>query len=293
MAYQSLGIAEFTPPRFRKAQLQYAKESCVRRNQRVLFFPTCTPRAHPRHIPFRARIVGRLVENAGGMHTSSLRGRRRKNQTHSHSWDQAQAVRASLPRASRTPAAQAADLKRPYYNIIFGREQDQDIADTLVDTLDVVVPRDLAAARYSQNHTFMSQLLGPTRLDLLKAPPSPYEGKDPQQLADSIASLERELRSMRAEIQDKKKAFASFSFDDTEEASMDAEESWAVAPSQGPVLGIGYVPTDMPVEVAQILEQQRLRRSEREAQQHTQVPAAAQPLPSHHDAMDTTPMQTQ
>lgn len=292
MAYQSLGIAEFTPPRFRKAQLQYAKESCVRRNQRVLFFPTCTPRAHPRHIPFRARIVGRLVENAGGMHTS-LRGRRRKNQTHSHSWDQAQAVRASLPRASRTPAAQAAELKRPYYNIIFGREQDQDIADTLVDTLDVVVPRDLAAARYSQNHTFMSQLLGPTRLDLLKAPPSPYEGKDPQQLADSIASLERELRSMRAEFQDKKKAFASFSFDDTEEASMDAEESWAVAPSQGPVLGIGYVPTDMPVEVAQILEQQRLRRSEREAQQHTQVPAAAQPLPSHHDAMDTTPMQTQ
>ena len=202
-------------------------------------------------------------------------------------------MRASLPRASRTPAAQAADLKRPYYNIIFGREQDQDIADTLVDTLDVVVPRDLAAARYSQNHTFMSQLLGPTRLDLLKAPPSPYEGKDPQQLADSIASLERELRNMRAEFQDKKKAFASFSFDDTEEASMDAEESWAVAPSQGPVLGIGYVPTDMPVEVAQILEQQRLRRSEREAQQHTQVPAAAQPLPSHHDAMDTTPMQTQ
>lgn len=292
MAYQSLGIAGFTPPRFRKAQLQYAMESYVRRNQRVLFFPTCTPRAHPKHIPFRARIVGRLVENAGGMHTS-LRGRRRKNQTHSHSWDQAQAVRASLPRASRTPAAQAADLKRPYYNIIFGREQDQDIADTLVDTLDVVVPRDLAAARYSQNHTFMNQLLGPTRLDLLKAPPSPYEGKDPQQLADSIASLERELRSMRAEFQDKKKAFASFSFDDTEEASMDAEESWAVAPSQGPVLGIGYVPTDMPVEVAQILEQQRLRRSEREAQQHTQVPAAAQPLASPHDAMDTTPMQTQ
>ena len=47
-------------------------------------------------------------------------------------------MRASLPRASRTPAAQAADLKRPYYNIIFGREQDQDIADTLVDTLDAV-----------------------------------------------------------------------------------------------------------------------------------------------------------
>ena len=202
-------------------------------------------------------------------------------------------MRASLPRASRTPAAQAADLKRPYYNIIFGREQDQDIADTLVDTLDVVVPRDLAAARYSQNHTFMNQLLGPTRLDLLKAPPSPYEGKDPQQLTESIASLERELRNMQAEFQEKKKAFASISFDDAKEASMDADDSWAVAPSQGPVLGIGYVPADMPVEVAQILEQQRLRRFEREAQQHTQVPAAAQPLPSHHDAMDTTPMQTQ
>lgn len=269
------------------------QKKCGRRIQRVLSFSTCTPRAHSGLVPLHASIVDGLLENAGNMHTSSFRGRRRKNQTHSHSWDQAQAVRASLPRASRTPAAQAADLKRPYYNIIFGREQDQDIADTLVDTLDVVVPRDLAAARYSQNHKFMDQLLGPTRLDLLKAPPSPYEGKDPQQLTESIASLERELHDMQYEFQEKRKVFTSPELDDGKEASMDPEESWAEAPSQGPILGIGYVPTDMPVEVAQLLEQQRQRRCEREAQQHTQVPAATQPLPPNHDAMDTIPMQTQ
>lgn len=269
------------------------RKVCVRRIQRVHFLSTCTPRAHSRRVPLRALIVGSLPENAGNMHTSSFRGRRRKNQTHSHSWDQAQAVRASLPRASRTPAAQAADLKRPYYNIIFGREQDQDISDTLVDTLDVVVPRDLAAARYSQNHTFMDQLLGPTRLDLLKAPPSPYEGQDPQQLSESIASLERELRHMQDEFQEKKEAFTSLAIDDGKEASIDSQESWAEAPSQGPVLGIGYVPTSMPVEVAEILEQQRQRRCEREAQQHTHVPAATQTLPHHPDATDTTPVQTQ
>lgn len=37
-----------------------------------------------------------------------------------------------MPRASGVPGAQTPIVKRPYYNLITGREPDEDIADAVV-----------------------------------------------------------------------------------------------------------------------------------------------------------------
>lgn len=68
----------------------------------------------------------------GLMHAPSTRGRKRKNQSHGLPWDPSNAARANMPRASGVPGAQTPILKRPYYNLITGREPDEDIADAVV-----------------------------------------------------------------------------------------------------------------------------------------------------------------
>lgn len=208
------------------------------------------------------------------MHAPSLRGRKRKNQSQNIPWDQASAIRANMPRASRTPGAQAAELKRPYYNIVFGREQNEDIVDSVVDPLDIAVPRDLSAARYAQNHALMSEIFGQTRLDLLKAPPSAFEGMVPTKLQDSVRALEREIDELMQNHANQKSQFTTKNDSAVLEEKENSDVDWAQAPSKGRVLGIGYVPADIPEEVKRVIEDQRKRRHERESQQHTQAQTA-------------------
>lgn len=65
------------------------------------------------------------------MHTAPVRGRKRKTQ-HPFAWDPSNEVRANMPRASGMLGVSAPIVKRPYANIIYGREQDEDVADALV-----------------------------------------------------------------------------------------------------------------------------------------------------------------
>ena len=132
------------------------------------------------------------------------------------------------------------------------------------DPLDVVVSRDLAAARYALYHEWMDKLLGPTRLDHMAAPAPVYDAKYLQKLQSEIQSLQGELEEVEAARAEKRKAFSA-PVDDTNEEP--EAEPWARAPSAGRVVGIGYVPTDMPAEVAAQLEAQANRRREREAHQ--------------------------
>ena len=228
------------------------------------------------------------------MHVPSLRGRKRKTQSQSMAWDPARTASASLPRASRAPGASAAAQKRPYYNIIFGREQEDDIADTLVDTLDLIAPRDLSAARYALNHKLMDQIMGGTRLDMLKAPASPYERKNKEQLVSAAAALQREIQEMQRCHAAVKESFklpkSSAALSQGPELESESEptasavpepEAWARAPSQGSVLGIGYVRAQMPAEVVVILESQQercrhrleIQKAQHEAQQKAEEKA--------------------
>lgn len=132
-----------------------------------------------------------------------------------------------------------------------------------------MTPRDLAAARYAQNHEYMDKILGPTRLgtlslsahtDMLSPPPSPYADTTPAALEKQIAQLQSEVEALQAPRASEASAPVS-------DADADADaEPWARAPSQGPVLGMGYVRAQMPAEVAEILERQRAARQERAAQ---------------------------
>ena len=111
----------------------------------------------------------------------------------------------------------------------------------------------------------MDKLLGPTRLDQMTAPAPVYNANDRKKLQSEILSLQDEIETTKAVHAEKLKAFQA-PLDDTNEGT--ETEPWAQAPSAGRVIGIGYVPADMPVEVVAQLEAQAKRRHEREAQQH-------------------------
>lgn len=132
------------------------------------------------------------------------------------------------------------------------------------DTLDIVVPRDLAAARYALYHEWMDKLLGPTRLDQMTAPAPVYDASDVEKLEEQLKTLTEEVDSITTQYTEKKKAWNASADDDTSEAEA---EPWARGPSAGRILGIGYVPADMPPEVAAHFEAQAQRRRERDAQQ--------------------------
>ena len=83
-------------------------------------------RARPTSPYLSARCDKMRLESTG------IRGRRRKHQSHAAAWDPASSARATMPRAAGLPSAPAPVVKRPYYNLVFGREQDEDIADALV-----------------------------------------------------------------------------------------------------------------------------------------------------------------
>ncbi|WFD29051.1 hypothetical protein MSPP1_000055 [Malassezia sp. CBS 17886] len=182
----------------------------------------------------------------GAAHAPSTRGRKRKNHSHAPPWDPASAARANMPRASGVRGAQAA--RRPYYNAVFGLERDEDITDALVDTLDLATPRDFAVARYAQNHDLLASVFGPQRLDMMRPPPSPYEGKD-------IAALRSELMALQAELETMEAApppsLATLPKDDEEGAvAAVAEEPWAQEPSSGAIVAMGYVPMSPPEDIA-------------------------------------------
>lgn len=67
-----------------------------------------------------------------GAHVPSTRGRKRKNPLQPSTWDPANASRANMPRASGSGGQQASIVQRPYYNLVFGTEPDEDVADSLV-----------------------------------------------------------------------------------------------------------------------------------------------------------------
>lgn len=159
------------------------------------------------------------------------------------------------------------------------------------DTLDVVVPRDLAAARYALYHEWMDRLLGPTRLDQMTAPTPVYDDKSLKKLESDIQTLQNEWESAKAAHAEKLKTFNA-PVDDKSEAEA---EPWAQAPSAGRILGIGYVPADMPVDVAAYLQAQAERRREREAQQPPpsktpeEIQAMIQEVNQRHQGTPTVP----
>lgn len=88
-----------------------------------------------RHVPLH-RVASTAMRTAEpGMHVPSTRGRKRKNPLQPSAWDPASAARSNMPRASGMPGQQTPIVKRPYYNLVFGTEQDEDVADSLVGTL--------------------------------------------------------------------------------------------------------------------------------------------------------------
>ena len=189
-------------------------------------------------------------------HAPSTRGRRRKHHAQSHGIAVENAVRASLLRPAGVPGANA--NKRPLYNSVFSSEHDDDIADALVDPLDSVTSRDLASARYAQNHEYIERIFGPKRLDLLDLPPTPYYGLDASQLKKQLEEAQQATEEARSAHQ---RHVAELSAGPTELPAEDDPE-WAKAPSAGRVIGIGFVPSDTPQSVAEVLRREALRKEE-------------------------------
>lgn len=78
-------------------------------------------------------------------------------------------------------------------------------AHAYTDTLDMVTPRDLAAARYAQNHEYMEKILGPQRLgtcpylpDMMTPPPAAYAHTKPAELKQQLAHVDDEINAMHA-----------------------------------------------------------------------------------------------
>ncbi|WFD43414.1 hypothetical protein MPSI1_002075 [Malassezia psittaci] len=192
-----------------------------------------------------------------GVHVPSTRGRKRKNPLLPSTWDPANAARSNMPRASSVQGGQTIPAtQRPYYNLVFGTEPDEDIADALVvDTLDVVTPRDLATARYARNHELLERILGPDRLDTMRAPPSPYEHTNPEQLRTELKSLESEIQQL-----DKDCAHRLKQWKNPENNQGDADnhlEDWEVQPSQGAILGIGHIRASPSPDIASQINARR------------------------------------
>lgn len=191
-------------------------------------------------------------------HAPSTRGRRRKNHAHAHSIDASSAARASLLRPAGVPGARM--QKRPLFNAVFSAEHEDDIADALVDPLDVVTTLDLAAARYAQNHVYLERIFGPQRLDLMELPASPYHGKDAGALRDELARLEAELGAAQTAHAEHVQALTAPAPADAEAPADEPE--WAQRPSAGRIVGVGFVPAPTPPAVAEMLRAEALRREE-------------------------------
>lgn len=65
------------------------------------------------------------------MHAPSVRGRKRKQASHALPWDPSHAVRANMPRANPGAATDGKGTQRPYYQLVFGREPEDDVSDAL------------------------------------------------------------------------------------------------------------------------------------------------------------------
>ncbi|WFC99323.1 hypothetical protein MYAM1_002067 [Malassezia yamatoensis] len=225
-----------------------------------------------------------------GVHVPSTRGRKRKNPLLPSTWDPANAARNNMPRASSVQGGQTIPVtQRPYYNLVFGTEPDEDIADALValttDTLDVVTPRDLATARYARNHELLERILGPGRLDTMHAPPSPYEHTNPEH-------LRAELKSLKTEIQEIDQDFAHRSnqwrnAESNQEDVDDHLQDWEVQPSQGAILGIGHIRASPSPEIA---SQINARRTTAAAPPSSEIREAIQKV-NQNAGVSTTPAQ--
>ncbi|KAI3626836.1 hypothetical protein CBS14141_000837 [Malassezia furfur] len=181
-----------------------------------------------------------------GAHVPSTRGRKRKNPLQPSTWDPANAARANMPRASGSGGQQASIVKRPYYNLVFGTEPDEDVADSLVDTLDVVTPRDLSAARYAQNHELLEHMMQP--------PPSAYGHMKPKELEAQLAPLQHDIEAMEKAHAER---LAQWQSEQSEEPAEDDTPDWAQAPGAGPILGVGHIRADVPAEIAAQLAARR------------------------------------
>lgn len=170
--------------------------------------------------------------------------------------DASSAARASLLRPAGVPGAHM--HKRPLFNAVFSAEHEDDIADALVDPLDVVTTRDLAAARYAQNHVYLERIFGPQRLDLMDLPASPYHGRDPGALRDELARLEAEIGAAQTAHAEHVQALTAPA---PAEPPADVPD-WAQHPSAGRIVGVGFVPAPTPPAVAEMLGAEALRREE-------------------------------
>ncbi|KAL4399239.1 hypothetical protein ACI68E_003613 [Malassezia pachydermatis] len=124
---------------------------------------------------------------------------------------------------------------------------------------------------------------------MLSPPPSPYKDKNVDNLKAQATALEAELAAMKESHTKKLTACQDLqpSQDETEMA-----ESWARAPSQGPVLGIGRVRMEMPVEVAAVLERQRALRQQREADAPLPAPSTTAQPQTNTPTVPSTAMNT-
>lgn len=92
----------------------------------------CT--CHVGHVPDPGRdLLGTAMRTGEpGVHVPSTRGRKRKHPLQPSSWDPASQARANMPRASGMAGQQTSIVKRPYYNLVFGTEPDEEVTDSLV-----------------------------------------------------------------------------------------------------------------------------------------------------------------
>ncbi|PKI83877.1 hypothetical protein MVES_002237 [Malassezia vespertilionis] len=181
-------------------------------------------------------------------HAPSTRGRKRKNPLSSVSSDSANAARVSMPRANGLPGAQGSHKKRPYYNAVFGPEPEEDMADALVDTLDIITPRDLAVARYAQNHAYLEKIFAPNRFDTMQAPASPYKEHDADALKAQLNILASSMEELHKEHKQRRKALNA---PEVAQERQDDLEDWQRDAGKGAVLGIGYISARMPQAVAE------------------------------------------
>lgn len=155
--------------------------------------------------------------------------------------------------------------------------EDEAGSDFILDDLDRLSSRDVAMARYKRNHDLLAMIFDARRIDTLEPPASAYAHVDQADLGERLQGCEEEISKVREfhakRIKTLKDAFArqdvalpeanqeaETSRADEEEAAPEeeggAEEEaleWASRPSEGDIVGVGYVRAKTPEEVRALL----------------------------------------
>ncbi|UZJ56053.1 hypothetical protein CBS101457_005373 [Exobasidium rhododendri] len=180
-------------------------------------------------------------------------------------------------------------------------------ADFILDDMDRLTARDIAMTRYKRHHELLSLVFDTRRVGSLEPPPSPYADIDQAALKSRLQAYQKEsedlrnthmkklkilkddcakqdeqmisAKKVRKEIGADGEVLEDETVDDSstglvEGGGVESPQAWALRPSKGKIVGVGYVRASTPEEVRALLP-----RAPAPTLSLAPSPAPAQPVP--------------